>query len=263
MCYQPVIIGYDKLNKPIKASCRKCIECRQTRANEWSLRCSMEMKDHEKNCFITMTYRENPTVLVKKDLQNFIKRLRKDLVSKFGKDFKIKYFSAGEYGDKMLRPHFHMIIFGYDFEDKIYAGETRSGKPFFFSKKLQDIWKHGLCTVQEANANTARYIALYHMKDKANGLPPYLWDYPEFNTMSQGLGVKRILKKIDTYLLTDEIFLEGFAYKVPNIVLEKVKGKYDIEEIKRKRFKLVSKEELETRKRIQIKKKRFTKQKEL
>ena len=73
MCYKPVKIGIDKVGQPIYASCRHCWECKQTRANEWAVRCSLELKDHQESCFITLTYEDNPIILDKTDLQSLLK----------------------------------------------------------------------------------------------------------------------------------------------------------------------------------------------
>ena len=214
MCYNPIKIPMP--NGTIKtASCRKCIECLQVRANEWGLRCHFELKDHQNNCFITLTYSENPIYLVKSEVQKFIKRLRKKIAPT-----KIKYFSCGEYGDRGLRPHFHLIIFGYDFHDKKYVKMSASNKAIYYSEELDKIWGYGMCTVQEANVQTVRYSAKYSTKHK-NNLPTHLKDFPEFNTMSQSLGIKPLLKKMDMYLQTDEIYIDGFKYIIPNLLLEK------------------------------------------
>lgn len=173
MCYKPIKIGTDKFQQPIYASCRTCHECKQTRANEWAVRCALELKDHQESCFITLTYKENPLIIDKEDLQKFIKRLRKSIEPK-----KIRYFACGEYGDKSLRPHFHIIIFGHDFKDKKYHGNSSSEKPIFISETLDDLWSYGLTTVQEVTPQSIKYCALYSSKTKRKGLPPWLWDYP-------------------------------------------------------------------------------------
>ena len=82
MCYNPYTVWNRKTKKTMWVSCRKCDECYQARANEWALRCSMELKDHEESCFITLTYKNNPIGLFKSDMQKFIKRLRKELSPK-------------------------------------------------------------------------------------------------------------------------------------------------------------------------------------
>lgn len=215
MCLNPIIVGYTKTHQPIRASCRKCEECMQVRANEWGLRCHFQINDHKNNSFITLTYDNSPVILKKIDMQKFIKRLRKAIAP-----IKIKYFSCGEYGDQKLRPHFHIIIFGYDFPDKILWKQSKSGKPMYLSKQLTEIWGQGHATVQDANAQTARYSAKYSTKHKEN-LPWPQCEYPEFNTMSHNLGVKSIMKKIDTYLQTDQIYIDGFSYKIPQSIINK------------------------------------------
>ena len=216
MCYKPIQI-YDKnTDSYIKASCRKCLECMQVRANEWALRGHFELLEHKENCFITLTYANNPVRLHKEHMQLFIKRLRKSLP----KDKKIKYFSCGEYGDQQMRPHYHIIIFGHDFDDKRFVKMSKSDIPIYESKQLNKLWEYGITTLQNANVNTIRYSALYSTKLKQD-LPENLKKYPEFNTMSQNLGIESILKNMDTYIKTDQIYLDGFAYMIPNIILQK------------------------------------------
>ena len=217
MCYKPVKLGLDKYGQPRYAACRQCWECKQTRANEWAVRCTLELKDHKRSSFITLTYDDNPIILDIEDLQKFIKRLRKEIAP-----IKIRYFAAGEYGEKSLRPHWHLIIFGWDFPDKRYNGESPGGYPMFASAALDATWGYGITSVQEVTPQSIKYCALYASKTKRSGLPSYLWDYPERNTMSQGLGIEQIIKNVDTYLLTDEIYVEGFAHQIPKLVLDKI-----------------------------------------
>ena len=73
---------------------------------------------HERNCFLTLTFDDlhlpaSGSVNVR-DVQLFLKRFRKALTYR---NMKIRFFACGEYGDKNLRPHYHLIIFGYDFAD--------------------------------------------------------------------------------------------------------------------------------------------------
>lgn len=215
MCYNPKQV-YDKSSGAwLTVSCRKCTECMQVRANEWALRGHFELQDHEQNCFLTLTYENNPVRLHKEHMQKFIKRLRKKI-----EPIKIRYFSCGEYGDRGLRPHYHIIIFGYDFADKQYVRKSASDIPIYESKELNELWPHGMAITQEANVNTIRYSAKYSTKLKEN-LPNHLKKYPEFNTMSNDLGIKQALKKMDTYMMTDEIYIDGFSYKIPDILLRK------------------------------------------
>ena len=215
MCYNPQQV-YDKSSGAwLTVSCRKCAECMQVRANEWALRGHFELLQHKENCFVTLTYENNPVRLHKEHMQKFIKRLRKAIEPK-----KIRYFSCGEYGDRGLRPHYHIIIFGYDFDDKTFVRMSPSGKAIYNSMKLNALWPEGIAIVQEANVNTIRYSAKYSTKLKQN-LPEHLKPYPEFNTMSNDLGITQALKKMSTYLETDEIYIDGFSYIIPDILLMK------------------------------------------
>ena len=91
----PVIRTY------IDIPCGKCVGCLLDRSRDWATRCMLEAKDHEHNCFITLTYNddhlpdkremindltgeisESPfRTLQKRDFQLFMKRLRKQLCS--------------------------------------------------------------------------------------------------------------------------------------------------------------------------------------
>ena len=122
-CTKPVVIGVkDKYNngkiQRLQVACGKCPACRVRRSSDWTLRLSHEYSLHEhKGIFLTLTYDDKhiPTFqsVIKKDLQDFIKRLRKKIYPR-----KIKYFACGEYGSKNNRPHYHLILFGVDNQSK-------------------------------------------------------------------------------------------------------------------------------------------------
>jgi len=175
------------------------------RSAEWAMRCVHEASLHQENCFITLTYNaENIPPdggLRKKHFQNFMKRLRKHLGKK-----KIKFYMCGEYGDKNNRPHYHALIFGHDFIDRILYGQTQSGHDLYMSPTLEKLWTHGFVQVGEVTFDSAAYVARYIMKkingrakdqiDEETGLKPYerINDFtgeihavlPEYNTMSRG-----------------------------------------------------------------------------
>ena len=82
---------------------------------------------HEENAFITLTYDDEhlPELgsLKFSDFQKFIRRFRKKLAREDMKAHgvvyrRLRFYHCGEYGDKEGRPHFHAILFGYDFTDK-------------------------------------------------------------------------------------------------------------------------------------------------
>lgn len=98
-------------NPRMFVKCGKCWECNSERARNWTYKIWLESLSHKNKCFITLTYRDdkNGTQQVdKKELQNFIKRLRYENPKN-----NIKYYAAGEYGEKKGRAHYHAVILGW------------------------------------------------------------------------------------------------------------------------------------------------------
>ena len=214
-CYKPLTAFQTKDNdivfqeikgsRPIELPCGQCIGCRITRSRDWATRCVHEASLHENNCFITLTY--NPENcppdggLIKSDFQKFMKRLRKSIAPK-----KIKFYQCGEYGDKSNRPHYHAIIFGYNFDDWIYLYDSPGGQPIFMSPHLEKVWGLGFVTVGTVTFESAAYVARYCLKkingekaeliDEKTGLKHYerinsftgeiIEVLPEYSTMSRG-----------------------------------------------------------------------------
>ena len=147
--------------REMKIPCGRCWACRLSKSNEWALRATNEMLFHDESSFITLTYDEEHLpengTLVKEDLQKFFKRFRKKIHPK-----KIRYLACGEYGEKLSRPHYHAIIFGYGFPDREQISER--GKPLWTSQLLADVWGKGFVTVAPATFETARYTAKYITK---------------------------------------------------------------------------------------------------
>lgn len=178
--------------------CGQCIGCRLGRSRDWALRCMHEASLHENNCFITLTYNnENLPAdgsLHKSHWQKFMKRLRKYSGAK------IRYYHCGEYGAKLLRPHYHACLFGFDFPDK-YLWEQRPGKDDLYrSDLLEKCWPFGYSSIGELTFNSAAYVARYILKkvngDKADDHYIHIDDQgvvhklqPEYTTMSRNKGI--------------------------------------------------------------------------
>jgi hypothetical protein len=150
-------------SEPIDLPCGKCTGCRLEYSRQWALRCYHEAQLHEHNSFITLTY-NNENIpgdlsIHKKELQDFIKRLRKNT------GVKLRYFACGEYGEKG-RPHYHAIIFGYDFPDRRLWSKTKGGL-LFRSAILEKAWQHkGYCSIGNVTFESAAYVARYVMKKR-------------------------------------------------------------------------------------------------
>ena len=110
--------------------------------------------------------------LDKKDIQLFMKRLRKN------EPLKLKYYCAGEYGGKTFRPHYHMILFN--------CLDVENLRKCWIDPKNGD--SLGNIHVGSASGASAAYTAKYINKQAQ--IPMHANDdrVPEFSTMSKGLG---------------------------------------------------------------------------
>ena len=101
-------------------SCKQCTGCRQEYSRQWAMRNMHEASLWLNNIFITLTYDNDHlpqhNTLIKKDFQDFMKRLRKH--KKANTSNPIRYYQCGEYGEKFGRPHYHAILFNTNFRDR-------------------------------------------------------------------------------------------------------------------------------------------------
>lgn len=149
--------------------CGQCVGCRIDRSTQWAIRCVHEASRWPQNSFVTLTYNphhlpENGT-LVKKDFQDFMKRLRFHF-----SDRRIRYYMCGEYGDTYGRPHYHALLFNLDFPDKKLFKQSVSGN-LYTSDILQRLWskKHGTdpighASIGDVTFQSAAYVSRYIMK---------------------------------------------------------------------------------------------------
>ena len=205
-----------------RLACGQCVGCRLDRARDWAIRIMHEASLHNKNSFITLTYKDSPGTLIKKDIVDFMKSLRHKLSPK-----KIRFYMCGEYGErdddknqrkKFEHPHYHIIIFGHDFEDKKYWTEE-NGYQYYRSKTLEKIWNKGYSTIGSVTYESASYTARYLMK-KILGNKAEAWYKgvePEYTNMSRmpGIGRKWIEKFKEDVYKRDELIIKGLARKPP------------------------------------------------
>lgn len=215
-----------KLYESIDIPCGQCIECRISKAREWAIRCYHEASMFENNIFLTLTYDEENVPgdysLNKEDYRDFLKELRRrydgieSIIDKEGKTvFPIRYFVCGEYGDQEGRPHYHMAIFNFDFDDKIIY-TRKNGIPLYNSEMCEKIWKKGYCVIGDINLKTVRYITRYILK-KVNGSKieeKYGELEPEFQSMSRrpGIGNRWFQKFKGDIYDKDFMTIEGNKY---------------------------------------------------
>lgn len=236
--------------EPCTIPCGKCIGCRLAHSRQWAVRCVHEASLHDRNCFLTLTFDDahlpaSGSVSVR-DVQLFLKRFRKALSYK---NIKIRFFACGEYGDKNLRPHYHLIIFNYDFsDDRQLLRQTPYG-PLYISDFLFSLWPYGFHTIGNVTFKSCAYVARYVTKKVYGKDAPahYHGRTPEFITMSRKPGIAHdwIVKyfndvyNYDKVVLPDGMITRPPAYYDEYLHLTDVE-KYDI--LKARRKKTVKKE---------------------
>lgn len=233
-----------KAAKVETVACSQCLGCRLDRARMWAARCTHEAALHDignggrGSAFVTLTYRDREACTTQEQLdkehyilpswslstpeyddegrqvssshfQRFMKSLRKAR-----KGHKIKFFQAGEYGNKCKhgfqldqnpcplckvgRPHHHAILFGVSFDDlEEYA--SNDGKVRYTSPELESLWKRGRCDVGNVTFQSAGYVARYCLKKITGEAAEEHYRSvdlygeitqlaPEYSTQSKGIG---------------------------------------------------------------------------
>jgi len=165
------------VTKPLKIPCSKCDACRLNRAGETARRTYDEYKTQNfTGMFITLTY--SPENLPscghynERDIVLFVKKLRK--ISP-----KIRTLGVAEYGERTNRPHFHLLVLGYEFQDKKLLRKTDSthtGQSYdiFTTKTLTKLWDKGISEFGSVTEQSCSYVARYLFKKnkkESEGLP--------------------------------------------------------------------------------------------
>ncbi|WNK14288.1 MAG: replication initiator protein [Microvirus sp.] len=203
----------------LQIPCGKCIGCRLDRSTQWATRLQHEGQYYAQKCFITLTY-DNEHLpsdgsIHVRDLQLFFKRLRAALSGRGSGRWtpplllprRLRYLACGEYGDQLLRPHYHAILFGIDFrEDRRLWGKSKNGQhERFVSPRLTKIWGNGRAELGSVTTSSTGYVARYTMK-KVYGeaaAAHYNGREPEFLVCSHGMGLDWFLQYKDSDLYAD------------------------------------------------------------
>lgn len=145
---------------------------------------------------------------------------------------------CAEYGEKLGRPHYHYLIFGYDFPDKEYSKKSLKGTTLYRSKLLNELWPFGKAWIGEVDFATCAYISNYVTK-KITGEKAWehyrrtdeagndYWLPPEFGLMSRnpGIGATWFEKYHNDVTVKDEVTLHGRIARPPRYydkLLEKI-----------------------------------------
>ena len=161
-CISPMSLFSSKLGKYIEVPCGKCNACLSNKRAEWTFRLKEELKVSKTAYFVTLTYdinkvplifknekgkyekRKIPLELSKRDVQLFMKKLRK--VQKKVTNDSIRYYLVGEYGSQTMRAHYHAILFNLDMSLK---------------NKIVDIWNYGFVYIGSVTGASIHYTTKY------------------------------------------------------------------------------------------------------
>lgn len=181
----PTPINIDGTIQPVP--CGRCPKCRAARASAWSFRLMCEDKVSSSSLFLTLTYdtakvpitQNGFMTLDKRHVQLFMKRLRKRNATR------LKYYCAGEYGEKYLRPHYHMILFNADI------------------KTIQPAWDYGQIHYGKVEEASVGYCLKYI--SKPGRIPMHRNDdrLPEHSLMSKGLGISYLSEAMRQWHMDD------------------------------------------------------------
>lgn len=231
-CYGPITAYYPKANSNdkrlvfkkadsetgigLKIPCGKCIGCKLEHSRQWALRCMHEKRLYTDSAFLTLTYAPANLppggTLVKRDLQLFMKRLRKQMGDG------VRFFACGEYGEKHGRPHYHVLLLNKDFTDRrlISSGTDYN---LYTSKLLSKLWTAGSHKIGNVDFDSAAYVARYCTK-KITGpkaAAHYAGRLPEFLVMSRrpGIGTGYVQKYNAEMYAHDNVIVNGMPSSLP------------------------------------------------
>jgi len=177
--------------------CGQCMPCRVNRRRLWTHRIMLEAAGVKDKCFVTLTYDDKhlPTkngvgVLMPSELQLWLKKFRRRI-----EPLKVRFYAVGEYGTVRERPHYHIMLFGWNGclrgLTKTRPNDAESWKSCCENCRLVgETWGFGAIFIGGVTKASAGYVAGYTVKKmtspddkRLKGRPP------EFCRMSLRPGI--------------------------------------------------------------------------
>lgn len=189
-------------------ACGQCPPCRHSKRMIWAHRIMLEAGQNVDNAFVTLTYSDayltcgegGYATLVRKDLQDWLKRLRRKV-----EPARFRFFAVGEYGDRSWRPHYHVALFGYpccEWGNSRYSNGVRNC--CVACDMVRDTWGKGNVFLGTLENNSAGYISGYVTKKLTRADDTRLRGrVPEFARMSlkPGIGYNAMFDVADVMML--------------------------------------------------------------
>lgn len=214
--------------------CGQCAACKVMQRQEWAMRGRHELIEHKgKGTMITLSYdkehlpKSGETLvkmneldergtLERKHVTDFLKRLRKKIEPE-----KIRYMGCGEYGPVTWRPHYHIIIFGREWNewDGLKADEW-----------FGEIWGQGKVFVSKKpmGENAIDYCVGYIRKKIGSlegGRAYYEGNGRErpFLTTSKGIGREWGDKHVRQWAETGTVPYKGKDRNIPRAYIKRIR----------------------------------------
>lgn len=177
--------------------CGHCRGCLKDYIQSWSDRCNFESQTQSMpSALVTFTYNDEHLPVDcgvnYDDVRDFNKRFRYYLTRK-DSSRRYKFYVSSEYGLEDFRPHYHMMLFGFDPRSSfdmscLYKAWCKCGEPIGFFEA--DFLTSG--RIKYAMKYVHKELSADMQDDIAKrGLPPL------FHTMSKGIGFDWFLKNLD------------------------------------------------------------------
>lgn len=202
-----ISLGYADM--PMSVPCGNCDGCHLARASDWAVRATHENGCHDEAIFLTLTYHDDylpdPPFVSVSVMQKFIKRLRKKVGT-------VRYLLCGEYGSKTMRPHYHILIFGWRPPDATFQVDRPTGR-VFTSELIFKLWPYGLHEFGSVTPASAGYTARYTTK-KIFASHEVGHEFL-LSSRRPPLGIPWLEKHYKEFYPLDAVTLAGKKYKPP------------------------------------------------
>ena len=189
------------------------------------------------NCFLPLTYANDPGSLEPGHLKAFMKAFRKRVEPR-----RVRFYGVGEYGEKNDRPHYHVAMFNHP--TCLRPGRRLGECTCDACAPVIRAWDRGFIYNLPLEMGSARYIARYVVKKMTRFDDPRLGAnrHPEFSRQSNrpgiGYGVLDQVAELITRhnLLTPQgdvpvtLRIGSVEYPLGRYLRKKLRGKLGLDE---------------------------------
>lgn len=174
--------------------CGKCRACTSKKANEKMLISIFAAAEYvKKGQFLTLTYSDEylPYGLKHEDFSGFMKRLRR-----VDGTTDVKFFVAGEYGEKSGREHFHLLVYNHRFDIDL----------------VERTWSKGFVYDGTLTPKSMKYVSGYICK---KGYDPETGKRAPYGRISCNVPTGLSEDEVYEMCRTGKVYYNGRSFSVP------------------------------------------------